>query len=174
MGPSSSSPHYILINIQAPGKAPVFGFQHPKDCNRMEWGNGGSFKKVVTTPTTRYEVEHVLEWQLVTGFFEWMSNEYHSNQDKFDNPQAQNAGAPKVTFCEYWKGTWEDTKAFTIPGKPIARVPLNFVRKEYPSKINEFNNEFVWLEKELNAPAKAQVSLLRCQHLYAITDPTPT
>lgn len=138
----------------------------------MEWGNGGSFKKVVTTPTTRYEVEHVLEWQLVTGFFEWMSNEYHSNQDKFDNPQAQNAGAPKVTFCEYWKGTWEDTKAFTIPGKPIARVPLDFVRKEYPSKINEFNNEFVWLEKELNAPAKAQVSLLICCHLFLSLTPS--
>ena len=36
----------------------------------MEWGNGGSFEKVITTPATRYEVEHVLEWQLVTGFFD--------------------------------------------------------------------------------------------------------
>ena len=119
----------------------------------MEWGNGGTFRKVATTS---YQVEHILEWQLVTNFFDWMSLEYNGGQSKFDNPN----GRGKVDFCDYWKGTWANTKAFSILGKPVAYSPLDFIRKEFPSTTNDFKNEFVWLESTINSPAKAQVSFL--------------
>lgn len=118
----------------------------------MEWGNGGSFTKQTTT---KYEVEHILEWQLVTGFFDWMNEEHYSKKRKFDDPKNP---ANKVDFCTYWVGTWKDTKAFAIPGKTNALTPLDYVRQEFPSKTNEFQNEFTWLEKPLNKPAKAEVS----------------
>ena len=102
-----------------------------------------------------------------------MSKVYNSNQAKFDNTKPQKAGPSKVDFCKYWTGTWKDMKTFTIPGKPVASTPLDFTKKEYASKTNEFNDEFVWLQKELNAPAKAQVSLSIFHHLVSIVDPTP-
>jgi hypothetical protein len=118
----------------------------------MEWGNGKFFNKV---PSTRYEVEHILEWQLVTGFFEWMSKTYHGAQTKFDVPG--NSG--KVNFCEYWTETWKDAKSFPLPGRPTVQTPLDYIRQEYPSKTNEYKDEFVWLERTLNRPAKAEVCL---------------
>jgi hypothetical protein len=133
----------------------------------MEWGNGGTFRKVATTG---YQVEHILEWQLVTNFFDWMNVEYNGGQSKFDNPK----GGVKVDFCEHWKGTWANTKAFTISGKPVAYNPLDFIRKEFPSTTNDFKNEFVWLESTINSPAKAQVSFLYFSLQVSMADYIPT
>lgn len=149
----------FLLNYEQ-SVAPVYGWQNPVDCNRMEWGNGGSFKRQTST---QYEVEHILEWQLVTGFFDWMNDKHYNNKRKFDDPKKP---GNKVDFCDYWVGIWKDAKAFTIPGKPIARTPLDFVRQEYPSKTNEFKNEFAWLEKPLNKPAKAEVSTVYPSSLF--------
>jgi hypothetical protein len=116
----------------------------------MEWGNGKAFKK---DPSTRYEVEHVLEWQLVTGFFDWMNIIYHDKQQKFGKPNG--SAGQLVDFCGLWNGIL--AKSFPMPGKATPQSPLEHIRQEYPSKTNDYKNEFVWLEKEINSPAKAQV-----------------
>jgi hypothetical protein len=88
----------------------------------MEWGNGGTFRKVATTG---YQVEHILEWQLVTNFFDWMNVEYNGGQSKFDNPK----GGVKVDFCEHWKGTWAIN--WILSGK-------NSLLQQTTSKMNSF------------------------------------
>ncbi|KAL5391840.1 hypothetical protein DPSP01_001129 [Paraphaeosphaeria sporulosa] len=55
----------------------------------------------------------------------------------------------KVDFCKYWKGTW-DTLAFIIAAKG-----LEHVTHQYPGK--DFQNEFLWLQKDVNALAKQKV-----------------
>jgi hypothetical protein len=35
----------------------VYGFKFPTDCSKMEWGDGGTFKKATGA---KYEVEHIL------------------------------------------------------------------------------------------------------------------
>jgi hypothetical protein len=132
----------------------VYGFKFPTDCSKMEWGDGGTFKKATGA---KYEVEHILEWQLVTGFFDWMSKSHYQGKRKYDNPDTVKGG--KVDFCDYWVGTFAAAPAIALASRPgTTKTPLDYVRDEFPSKSNAYKGEFAWLEDEVNAPAKAQVS----------------
>jgi hypothetical protein len=120
----------------------------------MEWGDGGKFTKATGA---KYEVEHILEWQLVTGFFEWMSKSHYQGKRKYDDPDPKKTG--KVDFCDYWVGTFAAAPAISLATRPgTTKTPLDYIRDEFPSKSNDYKDEFAWLEDEVNAPAKAQVS----------------
>jgi hypothetical protein len=49
-----------------------------------------------------YQTEHVLEWQIVTTFFNQINGEYKKD---FVHPDPDRKG-DKVDFCEYWKESW--------------------------------------------------------------------
>ena len=102
-----------------------------------------------------YQIEHVLEWQIVTKFFEWV--EIKKKDEQFDDPDPKNN--KKMGFCAYWKATWEGAYSPIFKLKPDDKKELNaldHLRYAYPGKDN-FPEEFVWLQTTVNSPAKAQV-----------------
>lgn len=60
----------------------------------------------------KYHVEHVLEWQIVTGFFEWIARE-KAKGAVFPNPTG---GDKKVEFPAYFNATWgmDDVKEVRV------------------------------------------------------------
>jgi hypothetical protein len=104
-----------------------------------------------------YQIEHVLEWQVVTKFFEWVQTK--KGAERFDNPDPKQKG--KLAFCPYWRATWEGAYSPVFKLKPDDKKELNAIdhlRYAYPGKGN-FEEEFVWLQTAVNSPAKAQVRL---------------
>lgn len=104
---------------------------------------------------TNYQIEHVLEWQVVTKFFEWVQTK--KADEKFDNPDPKKTN--KLKFCPYWKATREGANSPVFKLKPDEKKELNalgHLRYAYPGK-NNFPEEFVWLHTAVNSPAKAQV-----------------
>lgn len=102
-----------------------------------------------------YQVEHVLEWQVVTKFFDWVQTK--KANVKFDNPDPSKTN--QLAFCPYWRATWEGANSPVFKLKPTDKKELNaldHLRHAYPGKDN-FEEEFVWLHTAVNAPAKAQV-----------------
>jgi hypothetical protein len=131
----------------------------------MEWGGShNNFKKVPRNLGGEYEVEHILEWQLVTGFFTWLNEEHFGRRKQFTNPEIAKKKGVKVDFCTYWRKTW-DAPAFTIPvNRNRAQNAKQHVAWQYPGV--DFRNEFVFLQKDINKPAKQQVRKPRSFHLY--------
>ena len=131
----------------------MYGFKYPTDCERTDWGDGGKFTQQANA---KYEVEHILEWRLVTGFFDWMSKVYYKGKTKYDNPDP--AIKTRVQFCDYWLGTFAQASKIALSSRPgTKKTPLEYIRDEFPPKDNADKNEFAWLEDGINAPAKAQV-----------------
>ena len=102
-----------------------------------------------------YQVEHVLEWQVVTKFFEWLSK--GPLKKKFTDPNPKKTGT--LDFCKYWLETWDGSypSMFKLNGNGEARNAIEHLRFAYPARGN-FEDEFVWLEKNINMKAKSQVS----------------
>jgi hypothetical protein len=90
---------------------------------------------------------------MVTKFFEWLDEEVFGGQAQFTDPDAVQSGA-KIDFCTYWKKTW--TRTFTIPVNGNSRLTA---KKHLAWRYSgvDLRNEFVWLQVDINAPAKQQV-----------------
>jgi hypothetical protein len=109
-----------------------------------------------------YQIEHVLEWQVVTYFFDWVNKKIRSGKPQFDDPNPRNKGK-KTDFCGYWKGLWLGTSqpSFSID-KSVDRTPSEHLKFAYPGIINgnlNHGKEFAWLHALLNSPAKTNVSI---------------
>jgi hypothetical protein len=102
-------------------------------------------------------VEHILEWQVVTKFFEWV-RDHKKPGNIFDSPDP--TVTTKVDFCEYWIATWgskeKNPPKFSIAGGIAKRNALEHLKYAYPGN-NNHEKEFVWLEESINKPAKAEV-----------------
>jgi hypothetical protein len=72
-----------------------YGFNTWNSCDNYDWGNPD------TGPDVKYETEHVLEWQIVGGFFTKMGEEITT---EFDHPDPSKD--VKIKFCEYWTESW--------------------------------------------------------------------
>ena len=116
----------------------------------MEWENTGN---APSPKAPEYHIEHVLEWQLVTRFFDWVQKEYYQNQASLDSLRPGAKTGARVKFCELWIDFWEwpvDIDGVTLPAK-------DHITRAYPSK--KFHaEEFVWLQADMNTPSKANVS----------------
>lgn len=124
-----------------------YGFRDPQQYRNMQWGSGPALKK----PTAaNYEVEHILEWQLVTGFFDWLSNTHFGGQT-FPNPEPLSAS--RIDFCQYWLKFWD----YRFPIGQHTRNAEEHIQHAFPYKNGPYENEFVWLDADINAPAKAEV-----------------
>jgi hypothetical protein len=71
----------------------IYGFNDKHSCDNYDWGTPDA--------TAKYESEHILEWQIVGGFFNKMGEDI---KDDFDDPDPRKTG--KVKFCEYWLESW--------------------------------------------------------------------
>ena len=97
-----------------------YGYVKPDVCDDLVFRS--ATKPAAGIKETDYEVEHVLEWQVVTGFFDWVGKQKPGNS--FDNPERHSA-TKKVDFCEYWVTTWttKDLDEFEITdGSPIVKA----------------------------------------------------
>lgn len=125
-------------------------------CDNYDWGRPDS--------TATYETEHVLEWQLVAGFFNKLGEDMRANT--FDHPDP--GQQIQIGFCEYWYETWnlDIHQRINEPNPPAANLPkmtrqhepLEWLAQEYPSNKN-WIKEFTLLEKELNG-YKGRVRIL--------------
>ena len=114
-----------------------------------------------TTNPRGYQIEHVLEWQLVVQFFTWI-NDKRIRGPRFRNPYSD-AATKDLNFCGYWKETWfgtgSDSSKFSI-GDSQERNVRQHLQSAYPG-TNNFLEEFVWLETTINSPGKQYVSVSR-------------
>ncbi|KAL9617420.1 MAG: hypothetical protein Q9160_007777 [Pyrenula sp. 1 TL-2023] len=138
--------------------ATLYGWlKHDDKCD-YAWQSG---KPQVPKPKG-YDSEHVLEWQVVTDFFAKMNQK---SGTKYTHPDPAKA-KEKVDFCTYWIKSWslEAGQEFTLDNSP-KRDPWGHIAAAYPSKdINK--EEFVRLQRNINTPTKANVSL----QLYFLAD----
>jgi hypothetical protein len=117
----------------------------------------------------------------VTSFFEWVSKK--KTGKIFTNPDPTRLDKDKnrqmMGFCDYLDATWGGSfvRSFKLKGHPggedDARTAQSHLAFAYPSK-KLFEDEFIYLQTTVNAPAKQQVyisiarnsilniSLMRC------------
>jgi hypothetical protein len=154
--------HFLFTNQRQENRQ-ILWVQEPAVCKNMAWGDATfkGKKAVGTTAGALYEVEHILEWQLVTSFFDYL-NEDIFKDDTFDHPnplEVVSGKRAKINFCKYWAETWKDSPMFALGGAVAKRDPMTHLKWAYPGTQN-YIEEFVMLEDNINAPAKTQVSSL--------------
>jgi hypothetical protein len=121
----------------------------------MKWGN--PLTAVQAANTKSFEIEHVMEWQLVTRFFEWISERSKKEGKVFPDPAR---GGQTIDFCAYFANTFDNSNnKFALPGNPDKLTAQGHMAAAFPSKKNH-PEEFVFLEKAINKPAKANVSVV--------------
>jgi hypothetical protein len=108
-----------------------------------------------------YATEHVFEWQLVGGFFEYVAR--LQGNTRYPNPNPATAGT--VGFGPYWKELWgwnvraEDAQRFVLTGfGSTARTPFEHIAAQYPSDTFRVQ-ELVILNADLNG-IKERVSVV--------------
>ncbi|KAK7732719.1 hypothetical protein SLS63_004974 [Diaporthe eres] len=144
------------LKLQYPGakqvpNAPAYGFRQPDVCENLDFGTPLP-GRVITTPPTQYDSEHVLEVQLLKQFF----SDLDKSLKKVPHPDPSNTNM--LSFCELVMEQWN------IPGvviknlengkgKDNALTPADHVAQQYPTtKFNK--HEFIVLEHEINTPTK--------------------
>jgi hypothetical protein len=105
----------------------------------------------------KYHIEHILEWQTVAKFFDWMNRKKEAEGKTYTNPDPTNNLKGELNFCQYWKEQWKGSypQDLTINGKTLK--PLDHMAQAFPG-VNNREEEFVWLQASMNTPAKSNVS----------------
>ncbi|KAH7131858.1 hypothetical protein B0J11DRAFT_503048 [Dendryphion nanum] len=169
--PSSGEP--ILKNAIA------YGFKIINDCGDYNFGEQ-KFQK------GEYDTEHVLEWSLVSGFFDEM-HMHPDFKDGIDNPDPEvehvrknpkdaksTMVKQKLPFCDYWSDTWDskvDSDEYTISNPDPSVIqdsrmkkPLRWLAEAYPfvkgksAKAERAHEaEFVLLQRKINSETKTKI-----------------
>ncbi|KAI0459849.1 hypothetical protein F5B21DRAFT_511091 [Xylaria acuta] len=123
-----------------------YGYANPSDCLNFAF----STINTVIQDTKRYQTEHVLEMQLLSDFFDWVRTTQRIGNN-FPNPQT--AGSPsQVGFCNYLKGFWYQvgtTNKVSVAGS-ARDDPIELVAQVWPGTDNQWNDEFMLLDKGVN------------------------
>lgn len=120
----------------------------------MKWGRAAN----APAPTyPAYNVEHVLEWQLVTRFFDWVQETYYHDAASLDSLKPLTQPSAHVKFCDLWLDWWQ----WPIVIDGTSRTAKEHIRWAFPSKA-AFTDDFVWLESNMNSPSKENVSHASC------------
>jgi hypothetical protein len=92
-------------------KPKQFGYNHKDSCDNYDWDK--------PDPSSEWETEHVLEWQIVVAFFNQMNQDIKKD---FIHPDPDRNG-DKVDFCEYWRESWAfDLQYYQVMADPQAKV----------------------------------------------------
>jgi hypothetical protein len=107
----------------------------------------------------KYHIEHILEWQTVAKFFDWMDRKMTAGKKTYTNPDPSQQSKGELSFCRYWVEQWKGSypSKITINGKTME--PLDHMARAYPGVDNR-EEEFVWLQASMNTPAKSNVSIV--------------
>ncbi|KAJ8111288.1 hypothetical protein OPT61_g6081 [Boeremia exigua] len=134
-----------------------YGFADPYSCNDYVWRADSSVEPP-SLPGARSpgagQTEHVLEWQSVTGFINWMSATRHSGR-MFPHPDPTQGG--QLSFCDYITYYWDlnsGNHRFALPGSPDLLTPTEHIASAYP-RNGVHETDFVLLQDKINSPAKA-------------------
>ncbi|KAL1607711.1 hypothetical protein SLS60_002646 [Paraconiothyrium brasiliense] len=135
----------------------AYGYTQPNVCPNLQFDSMPAYRRVSSfdrrTPVV-YEIEHILEWNTVTNFFDWLNEERFKGR-RWPHPDPnKRARQPTVNFCGFWKEVWNSGPAFQMNG--AALTANKHLASKYPSS-QHFTKEFVWLQKELNKPAKTEM-----------------
>lgn len=142
-----------------------YGWKDPYSCTQYTWRNGTS--EEVLDRNSTYEIDHVLEWQVIVNFFTAMNEKFE--KDEFVHPDP-NMNGIKVNFCKYWKASWNfkggqmiDNPApeSGVQSNTQRRKPIDWIAANYPHKAQDGENflqELTLLQKLLHSPVKRHVS----------------
>jgi hypothetical protein len=134
-----------------------YGFADPYNCDDYVWRASSSVEPPGLRLPGAGQTEHVMEWQSVTGFFNWMSATHHAGRT-FRSPEPNQNG--QLSFCEYITLYWDldqSSHRFALPGGP-ALTPRQHVATAYPHNMVD-EQDFVLLQDKINSPAKAHVCI---------------
>lgn len=92
-----------------------------------------------------------MEWQLVTGSFEGINRK----GDSYPNPDPSD-GNKAINFCKYFIATFHSNKRFTLGTGTTDLTANQHMAAAFPSRKHNVE-EFVWLVKDMNSPAKSNV-----------------
>jgi hypothetical protein len=137
-----------------PPDAPFYSIDTPDGfCENIKFQE----TKTAVLGERKYHIEHILEWQTVAKFFDWMDRKMAKAGTKFTHPDPTLQNKDQLTFCKYWVEQWKGSyqSQITINGKTM--VPLDHMKYAYPG-VNNREDEFVWLQSSMNTPAKSNVS----------------
>lgn len=134
-----------------------YGFADPYECDAYLWSADSSVEPPGLRIAGAGQTEHVLEWQSVTGFINWMSATRHAGRT-FQNPDPTQNG--QLSFCDYITQYWDlnsRNHRFALPGSQALLTPTQHIATAYPH-TNVDEEDFVLLQDKINSPAKAHVS----------------
>ncbi|KAJ4988691.1 glycosyl hydrolases family 18 protein [Stagonosporopsis vannaccii] len=121
-----------------PATAKFYHFTDPTAFDALDFA--GEAKEAKDLKRTDYQIEHILEWQVVTKFFEWVQTK--KADEKFDNPDPKRTN--KLKFCPYWKATWEGANSPVFELKPDDKKDMNaldHLRHAYPAKAQMWSTK---------------------------------
>ncbi|KAI1180783.1 carbohydrate-binding module family 18 [Nemania sp. FL0916] len=130
----------------------VYGYTNPNDCN--DFGFDGARPYPTTNLDSDWATEHILELQLVGQFIDKMNSDLGMNLPNY-NPN----GGPKQTFCQALKTLWvgaSESSRFALDG--VKRDPVNHVLAVLPGNDNNYLNEFVLLDSNVNTAKERMFS----------------
>lgn len=134
-----------------------YGFADPYNCDSYVWRADSSVEPPGLRTAGAGQTEHVLEWQSVTGFINWMSATRHAGRTFQDPDPTQNG---QLSFCDYITQYWDlnsRNHRFALPGSQSLLTPTQHIATAYPhNSVDE--GDFVLLQDKINSPAKAHVS----------------
>ncbi|KAI0572128.1 Glycosyl hydrolases family 18 protein [Pyrenophora tritici-repentis] len=116
----------------------TYGYRNPDQCRNFDFGT-----IPFPVPNDGYATEHILEFQLVTEFF----------QNYADRNRRINCWVPmaNVDSCQCLLSFWDKSKSGMKPIiNGIEKEALDHVGYEFPGTGNAFLNEFVVLQSEVN------------------------
>ncbi|KAI9766214.1 MAG: hypothetical protein M1839_005004 [Geoglossum umbratile] len=132
------------------GKLPniaTYGYTNPTDCN--DYGFGLVAKPVPKVNTNKFATEHILEYQLLSIFFDETRNQEGSVFNDL-RPSAPGTLPQIVNLCQYLKSYFD----LPVPLWPniggVTRSPIQWLSYQYPGSDNAFTEEFVILDKGVN------------------------
>ncbi|PGH11202.1 hypothetical protein AJ79_05044, partial [Helicocarpus griseus UAMH5409] len=151
----------LLKNGRPPKYKPrvIYSAKDPSVCDNFVLGrqpasiaskfpSGNDAKK---NPDTRLEVEHVLEGQVVSNFFDNINKD---DGKKFHNPYDKKG--PDVDFCTYIRAYWHKTPQSLLP-KLDDNLPTKSVALQLPSDKKHYDEFFLLQGAANNVKADAWV-----------------
>ncbi|KAJ8110664.1 hypothetical protein OPT61_g6548 [Boeremia exigua] len=139
--------------VSMPATAPYFSIDSPDGvCETIKYQE----TMTAVLGVNKYHIEHILEWQTVAKFFDWIERKTKAAKKTFKNPDVSHNKAEQVDFCEYFKEHWQGSypQELTIDGKTM--TPILHMAQAYPGVGNR-EEEFVWLQASMNTPAKSNM-----------------
>ncbi|KAF2682516.1 hypothetical protein K458DRAFT_488733 [Lentithecium fluviatile CBS 122367] len=131
----------------------AFGFVDPVNCNNYNWVSRAQSAQFTQSRTAGagYATEHLLEWQIIAGFFNYLRDHVYNNR-QFVHPDPQRNNA-QCNFQTYFEKNWAwpsglNARRFSLPGSAAA-TPFEHIANAYPSDTYR-SDELVLLQGELN------------------------